>query len=823
MLALLLYILTALLALSIARNIFSLSRGAAAVLLLLPLLPTGRALVNRRVYAPIDLAYTAAPLASLANRHGVVNVANPTLSDVYAQFLPWHAAVRYAIAHGEWPLWNPFALCGTILAGAVQSAPYHPLHILAQFLPLPDAVTYCAAMLYFLAALSAFLFTRDLVDSELAAIFGAVAWMLSSHIISFTGTALGMGVSGAPLVLLGARRIVHAPGVRSTSILGAALLLLVLSGHPETMLHVVALGVAYFVFEFFLLPARPVLPVIVSGLTAGIITLLLSSIFLLPFFEAVSQTAEFGYRVHGRVPQAARASVARVAHESLVALLPLIEGKPGAEVARHRENVRHSWAGSAYAGLLLLPLAFHALAYDRDRRKGFFGALFIWGVLAGANAPGVVDLLARLPLFSIAVNDRMIEFAPLAISVLAAMGVDRLQHEPPQWRSLAFLLAATSVAVVLVVVILHQELIASGLTLESVRTDAARAVLPLFLAAAGVTVIRNSRSAIIVLLVLLLVQRAGETSGTRPAVPRRAFYPRFEALSLIPRAGEPFRIVGEGDMLTPSIATHYRLEDVRGFEAMTFARLHRTYPLWCVERPVWSNRVDDLTAPFLSLMNVRYAFARPRLQPPPGWLRRGSFGSYELLENLHALPRAFVPRIVHTGLDERGTIEAMQRCDDFAREAWVDTPSQQTVENGTGMVSSHRRGTGLRLHASMQQAGWIVISESAWRGWRARERGRELPLTFGDHAFLAVSVPAGEHEIVVDYMPRWFVIGAWISGVSAGVLIMGLVLNVIRSVQSLAARPGSPARPSPSSCRPTPPFSRRDCGADRRGDRWASP
>src|ERR1043166_4331692 len=88
------------------------SWAAIAVLLLLPLFPAGQALVTGGVYGSIDLAYTSEPLASVAERAGVTHVTNPVNSDVYTEFIPWHAAVRDAIRHRQWPLWALFSFCG---------------------------------------------------------------------------------------------------------------------------------------------------------------------------------------------------------------------------------------------------------------------------------------------------------------------------------------------------------------------------------------------------------------------------------------------------------------------------------------------------------------------------------------------------------------------------------------------------------------------------------------------------------------------------------------------------------------------------------------
>ena len=68
--AALLYLLIALTLLAFARRVIPLSLAAGATLLLLPLLFTGRALFTASVYAPIDIAYTSEPLASMAREAG---------------------------------------------------------------------------------------------------------------------------------------------------------------------------------------------------------------------------------------------------------------------------------------------------------------------------------------------------------------------------------------------------------------------------------------------------------------------------------------------------------------------------------------------------------------------------------------------------------------------------------------------------------------------------------------------------------------------------------------------------------------------------------
>ena len=210
---------------------------------------------------------------------------------------------------------------------------------------------------------------------------------------------------------------------------------------------------------------------------------------------------------------------------------------------------------------------------------------------------------------------------------------------------------------------------------------------------------------------------------------------------------------------------------------MTFARLAATFPLWCQPQPVWSNRVDDLAAPMLSLMNVRYALGVAHKAPPIGWKQRGSYPGFELLENDAVLPRAFLPRTVHEGVRQEEVVPAMAKTRDFGAEAWIEDGNRSTRPNGNGRITIQRRGSRLRLWINMDSPGWVVISEPAWRGWRALDRDRPLTLRFADSAFLAFRLDAGPHDIHMFYRPRSFEVGAIVSAATALAMLMAWLLR----------------------------------------------
>ncbi|HSP17811.1 MAG TPA: YfhO family protein [Thermoanaerobaculia bacterium] len=747
-------------ALYAAQRVRAFPRAIAIVLFVLPLLFTGRALFTGAIFGPVDLAYTSEPLASMAHSSGVDAVANPSISDVYAEFMPWNDALRRSIGRHEWPLWNPYELCGAPLAGTAQSSPYHPITMAGLLIPIRQSFAFAAAAMLLTAALSAFLFFRELVESDLAALFGAAAWMASTHLLFFAGTALVLAASVIPFVLLGARRVALEPGRKSMAILTTALLLVVLAGHPESAMHIVLFAMVYFGVALWS-GGRPRPPAIVSGLAAGLIALLLAAIFLLPIFEVIPQSEEYVHRALGY--RQVSSTPAQLAHRLAANFFPFVEGAAGVEERRHAPEVGHGWLATAYAGSMVFAPAIFGFMRWRSRERWFFLGAIVWGLGAGIAAPGIVHLLTHLPGFSIAVNDRMIAFATLGMCALASMGLDRAGD------TLAKLFAGVGLA------ILVAFLISTGIAPDYLRVNAMRALIPVILASCALIVLRKPR-ALIAVVVLLLLQRAGEASRMQPTIPAKAFYPPFAGLSMM-RGSKPFRITGMGTMFTPELSTHYGLEDVRGFQGLTFNRLWETYPLWCIRQPVWSNRVDRLDSPLLSLMNVRFAIAPPAMPLPPWWQTRARYPGYAIVENTRVLPRAFVPRSVQ--IIAKPDVRTLAAIDDFNDRSVVeDTTARSWAPNGPGTVAIR----GNRLQAHMDAPGWVLVSNANWKGWIARERGRRIPLHFGNHAFIAFYLSAGDHEVELTYRPRSFVIGAWISGVTA--LLLFAYVSMPRSAMT---------------------------------------
>ena len=688
--ALLLYLIVAVALLVVwSRRVQRVSRAAAIALVLLPMVFTGRALLTNRVYAPIDLPFQYEPLKAYAAQYGVAQPHEIGLSDLHAQMIPWQKAVRFALAEGEWPLWNPFILCGDILAAAAQPAVYDPLNWIALLLPLPHALTFGASMTFFFAAFFTFAFARSVGLRETSALIAAAGFAFCAMLAFYVGWPLGRAWTLLPLVLFSVRE-------RRWWLLTVAFTLLIVAGHPETVLHVVSIGAIYGVRQLCCRfgSARSAPPArwkaaaeLPHSILAGVIALGLTAVYLLPFAEAATQTVEHHIRAeeyatkpYAKIirPEQTRERIAR-------SFLPWIKGDPL----------------STRVGFSVLLLALLA----RRKEAWFFAALAVAGFLIACGIPPLPHLLHELPLFDIAINERFAFAASFALAMLAGMGADRFPKLAP------------------------------------------------------------------LLLAVVLLERAIEDGGIYPAIDANAFYPPVPELAKIER-DELSRVAGTGVTLLPNGAAMYELEDVRGYEAMTFRRFAQTYPLWSRYQPAFFNIIDDASKPFLSFLNVRYVLQERNV-----------------IENRNALPRAFLPRRIRFEKHEN-VVHQMSYATDFADVAWIESDGEPHERvNAAGGVKIRREGLAYRLDASMDADGWIVVSESNWKGWRAYIDGRRVQTHFANHAFIGLFVPAGEHRVRLVYLPESFTRGRAISIATLLLVLAGKIVSVCRRSSSTSSSP----------------------------------
>ena len=768
----LLYAATALILLAISHRVIRpVSRTAGALLLLLPFCFTGYALITDQVYGPIDFPWATEPLLPMRAQYGVGPPHNSILSDVACQMIPWRKAVRWSLAHRQWPISNPFILSGDNLAASAQPAAYSPFTLIACLLPVAKSLTYSAAIAFFLAALSAFLFARELGCRESVALIAAAAWMYSTALSFFILWPIGFTWTLLPMVLLGVRRVVRTPSVQSAALLTGAFTLMLLAGHPETDLHIVFLGCLYVLFELQQSRAN-VWRACVAGVSAGIVALLLCAVYVAPILEAAPQTEEHQSRRFFFATQPKGVSSPEVVARLATDVLPMLDFRQW-----HVQGVDRSPFDTCSAGSIVLAFAIYAVWRMRSPATWFFAACTVFCMLEHAEWAPAANALSKLPLFDITLNARFSFGAAFFLTILAALGIEFMLTARDELRAAAtaaLLLIVIGVATVIIqridLVGDYPEKFARHKEVAEIAELSAIGALLLFR-------VRPQWSAAAILGILLL-QRSiseGDIYGTLPASVAYPPVPIFEKLGAI---RDPFRVTGFNLTFIPNMSTLYELEDPRGYEAMTFSRYIDTYPLWSTREPVWFNRILDLKRPFLSFLNVRFAVVWSNFPVPDGWRVFATQPGAWLLENTHVIERAFIPSRVTIGMSDADALKEMSHTSDFRERAWITESSGKPYEreNGPGRVVVKSRRRGYDLAVDMEREGWVVVSQTAWSGWRAYVDGRRVQTQMANLAFLSVYVPKGHHRVNLIDLPRSFVVGRAVSGLTlAGIGVFAIV------------------------------------------------
>src|SRR5262249_36024370 len=77
----------------------------------------------------------------------------------------------------------------------------------------------------------------------------------------------------------------------------------------------------------------------------------------------------------------------------------------------------------------------------------------------------------------------------------------------------------------------------------------------------------------------------------------------------------------------------------------------------------------------------------------------------------------------------------------------------------------------VEVDVQLARAGFLVLTDTHYPGWRAEVAGAAARILRADYLFRAVALGSGEHRVVFRYAPRWRPLAWALSG-------LGLVVAV---------------------------------------------
>jgi uncharacterized membrane protein YfhO len=93
------------------------------------------------------------------------------------------------------------------------------------------------------------------------------------------------------------------------------------------------------------------------------------------------------------------------------------------------------------------------------------------------------------------------------------------------------------------------------------------------------------------------------------------------------------------------------------------------------------------------------------------------------------------------------------------------------------IISQQFAAQRLQLMVESPTPALVVIAQAFYHDWHAFVDGKPIPILRANHAFQALEVPAGQHEITLRYEDWAFRIGAAVSALTLLGCLTGLFMK----------------------------------------------
>ncbi len=743
-----------------------------AILVVLPLAVLLPSITRGEVPLSTDTIFAYPPWE--AARPANLATPAPPESNLMAQrYYPWYVFLSKAGSPRE-ALWNPYENTGMPFLALWQTRCLSPFSI-PFYLGAPGtALTWSVYLKLLVAGLCAFYAARRLGFHRQMALFVGIASQLSPGLILWWGYPFSDVLPWLPLLILVCERL--ALGQYRAWLSGSVVFgLMLLGGDPQLVL-------VFFVLAILILLTRckldqrgakqsvaPVLMLAVTG-AAGI---LLSAVQLLPYVEFVREARTLGLHTG--------TAAIGLWDLSLIVLLPL------------RATFAHSLRGGDSAlqtvGLLhvgivqivLLPVWFAMRPFANARQRIRIEALLFPSLFLTILALLWGPVLSLIPYVNLIGPQHYLAANAFILTLSAAATSEEWIHLNADdcQDTLKRLLIIGPLALIVLGIGVVLGILQSGVSTPPVL----RAIVPacLFVAVMvvyGVSILKPSPRLIGYALCIMAVIDALATFGAGiPFSPRDRLYPNTDFIELLRKSGD--RVSGT-DALAKWPLEANLVPQVYGASGVTMKR-----------QADFQERVDDDPLLMRRMGTPMLLLTSDDIQ--------GKFASIR--------PILHVEHVFHTGAVLFFDSESRSR----ARIAYNGRPTESyepgevaadnpplmergippnSGEDGSGWATVRPADSNTRVvvDVSTDRQGVLILADSWYPGWTAAVDGKLADVFPVDLMFRGVEIPAGSKEVVFTYDPLSFRYGLYATGISAAVLLLGLITLIPGAIQRFRHR-----------------------------------
>jgi hypothetical protein len=713
--------------------------------------------------------------------------------ETLANFYPLYHFIGESYRNLVLPLWDPyyyFPILGVNFAGV-----FYPPNILVSMLISSVDLNTGFFLLslaevahYFAASVFMYLLMRRLGAARSAAVLAGILYAYSGYSVkSMQQPCIINTLTWFPLLFyfyLRALKEGYSRAVMAGCVLGVCFL----AGYLNLTIY------SFILLSFFALytawKERSAKRSIAENLRP---LLLLVTVFIVGFLLAAPQnlaTLEYAYLSIRHVGQSyisltALGSIPPLQFLSL--LVPQLYGATDIPQWISDQVYVGYWEIVYYAGVLPLLLALIAVLFRRDRVTLFFGVVFIAAIFVamGKNA-APAGWLYFIPFFPFSrVPARFTFLMDFSIAMLAGLGFDWLiRNSRASLRALkpvVYSIGALAALSLLICVALYF-LSSSGneqvdIRLHNAFNAVVKLTITLVISTAFVYILGwKSRGRIVVsLIVIFVVADLYHFTGTLNPVTHGFYNPdtsirQKPVLRFVREKEGLFRTSG---LTYPAFLGHinklYNLGYTGGFSHLDFTRFRGMNSPWGQGGHAWSDLRPDHNSEFSDFYNVKYFISEEDLSLKSDKYKKvWESGSTKVFENLRVYPRAFVVgnHVVETDRDR--VLERMGEVDlreTVVLDGPVSVENKSRTTGGNAEITKYAANS-VRIKTE-GGGGFLVMSDLFYPGWKAYMDGERAEVLRANYTFRAVRLPAGAHTVEFVYSPRSFVVGVWLSVLTA--------------------------------------------------------
>ncbi len=708
--------------------------------------------------------------------------------DLFIYFPAQHKVTFEMWRHGQIPLWNPYQGCGNPLLATAQAQALYPLNIVYLFLPVHIAMGAFAVLHVFLAGVFTFIFMRTVGASRVGAIVAGILFMFGGPIMvrTFQTSILGSAI-WLPLVLTAIHRIIQRHRLVDALLLAVSVWMLLTTGWMQIVMYAFYMSALFTCADLVWSYMREKSA---QRLIVPIALLLLGCVFGLGLASAQIVPSTGLSLLSPRPPGGLSIDQIIRFHEHETLRLFARDFLSPGPATRPRQ---------AYVGITTLILGFLAILNTRNRKYAWFFAAMavLFGVLSLGNWP-TFRLYHRLPTGDWFQNPARFRYLwGFALAILAGWGTDLLVGPRKDGVSPRTSMIARSIALVIA---------CGGIVVVAPSLGRLYAIAILVIGA--VTIFATRRivlhvcGAALVLLVLCDMFLSVTTLMARPETSSELFRNQEQTLDFVRdkntlyrthmlRMSEDWALIAKAGMLTKTYVTN-------DYEPLPLKRFGAFYSYMvcgkenCVkDAPFfgeWFVTYTIVNPTLLNLMSARYIAQGPgrdfyqELSHSEIYNLESAAKHYPVVhkakgitffENTAALPRAYAVGNAKVLGDEEILPFLVSEEFDPREEVVIEEPVTVEIDEPFYQEAEFVEYSPSRVvvRATCPSGGYLVLTDNYDPGWQARVNGRTTEILRANYTFRAVPVEQGESEVVFEYKPRSFTIGAAISVLTFVILV----------------------------------------------------